>query len=95
MTALKSHKLCQLFFRYIQNKRPAVLTPLIPITFVMAYVADMGYGSKVHRIQAEAEMILEHEHELVALPGGIPTLSEIDASRIEVDEERRMHPIHN
>jgi hypothetical protein len=79
----------------MQNKRSAVLTPLIPLSFALLYVADLGYGSKVHRIHAEAEMILEHEKELVQFPGGIPTLSSIDASRIEVDEERRMHPHHD
>lgn len=65
------------------------------MTFIYGYLTDLAYGSKVHRIHAEAEMILEHEKELVSFPCGFPTLSEIDASRIEVDEERRMHPTHN
>lgn len=65
------------------------------MTFVLGYVTDLAYGSKVHRIHAEAEMILENEKELVDFPLGFPTLAEIDASRIEADEERRMHPVHN
>lgn len=79
-------------FRFARVKRPAVLTPLIPMTFVLFYVGDLGYGSKVHRIHAEAEMIMEHERDLLDMPCGLPTVATIDAARIELDEERRLHP---
>lgn len=77
-----------LISRFSRVKRPAVLTPLIPMSFVLLYVGDMGYGSKVHRIHAEAEMIMEHEKELLELPCGLPTIASIDAARVELDEER-------
>lgn len=50
-----------------------MLTPLIPLSFVLAYVGDLGYGSKIHRIHAEAEMIMEHEKFLLDFPKGLPT----------------------
>jgi Uncharacterised conserved protein (DUF2368) len=79
-------------FRFARVKRPAVLTPLLPLSFVLFYVGDLGYGSKIHRIYAEAEMIMEHERDLLEMPCGLPTLSSIDAARTELDEERRIHP---
>lgn len=81
--------------KFARVKRPAVLTPLIPMSFVLLYFGDLGYGSKVHRIHAEAEMIMEHEKDLLALPLGLPTVQSIDAARIELDEEIRLHPTHN
>lgn len=79
-------------FRFARVKRPAVLTPLIPMSFVLLYVGDLGYGSKVHRICQEAEMILEHERDLLEMPCGLPTVASIDAARAELEEERRIHP---
>lgn len=37
-------------------------------------------------------MIMEHERDLLELPCGLPTVASIDAARIELDEERRLHP---
>lgn len=54
---------------------------------VQFQIGDLGYGSKVHRIHAEAEMILEYEKHLLVVPG-LPTVQSIDAARIELDEER-------
>lgn len=65
------------------------------MSFVLLYFGDLGYGNKVHRIHAEAEMIMEHEKELLALPLGLPTVQSIDAARIEMEEEIRLHPTHN
>jgi len=81
--------------KFYRVKRPAVLTPLIPMSFVLLYVGDLGYGSKIHRIHAEAEMIMDNEHDLLNLPGGLPTVASIDAARAELEEERRIHPVHN
>lgn len=38
-------------FRFQKTKRPGVLAPLIPLSFVLAYYADLAYGSKIHRIR--------------------------------------------
>jgi Uncharacterised conserved protein (DUF2368) len=81
--------------KFIRVKRPAVLTPLIPMSFVVLYFGDLGYGNKLHRIHAEAEMIMEHEEGLLAQPLGLPTVQSIDAARIELEEEIRLHPSHN
>lgn len=70
-----------------------MLSPLIPMTFVLAYLGDLGYGSKIHRIHAEAEMIMEHEKFLLDFPKGLPTVAEIDAARVELDEERSVYKL--
>lgn len=64
------------------------------MTFVLGYFGDLGYGSKLHRINAEAEMILEHEKDLLNYPCGLPTVASIDGARIELEEEVRIHPHH-
>lgn len=33
-------------------------------------------------------MIMEHEKFLLDFPNGLPTVAEIDAARVELDEER-------
>lgn len=53
---------------------------------VTLYLGDLGYGSKTHRIQMEAEMIMNNESELLQWPCGVPTISEIDQAR-EMEEE--------
>ena len=55
---------------------PAMAAPLLPLTFVLAYNADMAYGNKIARIRAEAERILNdpiERAELLSLPLGEPT----------------------
>ena len=81
--------------KFVRVRRPAVLSPLIPMSFVFFYFVDLGYGNKIHRIHSEAEMIMEHEKDLLAMPLGLPTVQSIDAARIELDEENRLHPHHN
>lgn len=81
-----------LISKFRRMKRPAILAPLVPMTFVIGYYADLAYGTKVRRINAEAEMIINHEEELLEWPSGIPTVSEIDQARIETDEHVFLHP---
>lgn len=40
-----------LFFRYKVTKRTTNLMGIAPLTFVLAYYADLAYGSKLHRIR--------------------------------------------
>lgn len=65
------------------------------MSFVLLYFGDLSYGNKIQRIHSEAEMIMEHEKELIAMPLGLPTVQSIDAARIELEEENRFHPPHN
>ncbi|KAL9881405.1 plasminogen receptor (KT) [Glossina fuscipes] len=80
---------------YQRLKRPVVFLPMIPLTFLCGYYADMAYGSKLHRIKAEANMIMEHEPELLHWPGGLPTVASIDEARVEAEMEKKMHPHHS
>lgn len=64
------------------------------MTFVICYTADLGFGTKLHRINLEAEMIMEHEKELLEYPCGLPTVASIDSARIDLEEESRLHPPH-
>ncbi|XP_037937805.1 plasminogen receptor (KT) isoform X2 [Teleopsis dalmanni] len=82
------------FIYYQRIRKPFALMPLVPLTFLIGYYYDMSYGSKPHRIQAEANMIMEHESDLLQWPGGLPTVSSIDEARVEVEMEKRMHPHH-
>merc|ERR1712183_983413 len=42
---------------FARPKKPAAIVPLLPLTFIVGYQADLAYGSKVNRIRAEAENI--------------------------------------
>lgn len=64
----------------IKKRSIGFIIPLVPLTFVAAYQADMAYGSKMERVIAEADRIIANEPELLALPGGPLTLDELDAS---------------
>ena len=70
-------------FLYFRTKRPAAIVPLLPLTFLVGYQADLAYGSKVNRIKSEAENILQYERDLTEMPAGLPSLSSIDAGRIK------------
>merc|ERR1711974_583706 len=40
---------------FARTKKPVAIVPLLPLTFIVGYQADLAYGSKVNRIRAEAE----------------------------------------
>ncbi|XP_071952313.1 plasminogen receptor (KT)-like [Antedon mediterranea] len=66
---------------FLKSKRPGVLVPALPLTFVVGYQYDWAWGSKVHRIRDDAEKLLVEERGIIAMPGGVPTFTEIDAAR--------------
>lgn len=76
---------------FAKSKKPAAVAPLLPLTFLVGYQADLAYGSKVARIRAEAENILQYERDLTDMPGGLPSLATIDAGRIKAQEEEKYH----
>ncbi len=70
---------------FSKTKRPAAIAPLLPLTFIVGYQADLAYGSKMNRIKAEAENILMFEKDLVDIPGGLPTVSSLDMGRLQME----------
>ena len=62
------------FTRYKITRKPVALAPLLPLTFLVAYQADLAYGTKVNRIKTEAENILMFERDLIESPLGLPTI---------------------
>eukprot|EP00092_Neocalanus_flemingeri_P088195 GFUD01111410.1.p1 GENE.GFUD01111410.1~~GFUD01111410.1.p1 ORF type:complete len:154 (+),score=49.66 GFUD01111410.1:220-681(+) len=76
---------------FARTKKPAAIAPLLPLTFLVGYQADLAYGSKLNRIKAESENILQYERDLIEIPSGLPTLSSIDAGRIRAQEEKKYH----
>lgn len=43
-------------------------------------------------VTAEAEMILQHEAEMLEWPCGLPSVSNIDQARSEAEMEKKLHP---
>ncbi|CAH1153673.1 unnamed protein product [Phaedon cochleariae] len=78
-------------YRYKRN--PLFLLPIVPLSFIIAYQADLSYGNKLHRVIMEAEHILQFESDLLSLPLGVPTASSIDLKRFENDEQKKLHPV--
>ncbi|KAJ8926819.1 hypothetical protein NQ314_020667 [Rhamnusium bicolor] len=78
---------------YRYKRKSIYLAPLLPLTFVVAYQADLAYGNKLHRIIVEAEHILQFESDLLTLPLGVPTASSIDLKRLQNDEQKKLHPV--
>ncbi|GAB6022406.1 hypothetical protein CHUAL_006523 [Chamberlinius hualienensis] len=74
---------------YRKSKNRGLLVPLLPLTFIVAYQADLAYGSKLNRIKAEAENILNFEYTLLETPNGLPTPSSIDDARLNLTENER------
>uniref|UniRef100_A0A2A4IZV3 Plasminogen receptor (KT) n=1 Tax=Heliothis virescens TaxID=7102 RepID=A0A2A4IZV3_HELVI len=81
-----------LFTGFRRTKRPYLLVPMIPLTFVTLYYWDLAYGNKVHRIRMEAEHIMTHEADYLEWPCGLPTPSSIDLGRLDVEEKKKIHP---
>lgn len=80
---------------YRRTKRTGTLIPIFPLTYIVAYQADLAYGSKLIRIQGEAENILQFENELVGLPQGIPNFVTIEKAREHMHEEDNLKKAHD
>ncbi|XP_023344503.1 plasminogen receptor (KT) [Eurytemora carolleeae] len=76
---------------FFRTKKPATIAPLLPLTFVVGYQADFAYGSKMNRIKAEAENIIQFERDIIEIPSGLPTVSSIDSARIQLQDEQKYH----
>lgn len=69
------------FAGFIKRKSGVALVPLVPLTFIIGYLYDMAYGSKMARIRGEAENILLTESYLIDLPQSLPTVDDLDKRR--------------
>ncbi|XP_010735073.3 plasminogen receptor (KT) [Larimichthys crocea] len=65
----------------IKRKRPAMLFPIFPLGFILAYQMDSAYGTLIYRMRGEAESIMESEHDRLDLPLGTPTFESIEKAR--------------
>lgn len=66
---------------YRRSRKPAIIAPFLPLTFIVSYLGDMAYGTKMMRIRAEASHILESEAHLLDMPQPLPTFEELDHRR--------------
>ncbi|CAC5407584.1 plasminogen receptor (KT)-like [Mytilus californianus] len=71
-----------------QSKTP--LAPILPLTFIVAYQYDMAYHSKIERIRAEADRIMDDEQGLLCIPHGVPTMQSIEAARLKQKDKERL-----
>lgn len=67
----------------IKRKKPAFLFPIIPLSFVLTYQYDLGYGTLLQRMKGEAEDILETEKSKLQLPKGVITFESLEKLRRE------------
>ncbi|XP_033029488.1 plasminogen receptor (KT) [Lacerta agilis] len=65
----------------IKRKKPGLFLPIVPLSFVLAYQYDMGYGSLLQRMKGEAENILDTENALVEMPKGPLTFDGLEKAR--------------
>ncbi|NXW70197.1 PLRKT protein, partial [Hirundo rustica] len=65
----------------IKRKNPLVLLPMLPLSFVLSYHYDMGYGTLLQRIKGEAENILDTQSTLLELPKGRLTFEDLEKIR--------------
>lgn len=65
----------------VKRKRPALLAPVVPLSFIMAYQVDSAYGTLIYRVRGEAESIMSSEHDRLDLPHGTPTFDSIEKAR--------------
>ncbi|XP_020015195.2 plasminogen receptor (KT) [Castor canadensis] len=67
----------------IKQKKPALLFPIVPLSFVFIYQYDLGYGTLLQRMKSEAEDILETEKSKLQLPKGMITFEALEQVRRE------------
>lgn len=67
----------------IKRKKPALLIPIVPLSFIFTYQYDLGYGTLLQRMKREAEDILETEKAKLELPKGMITFESLEKVRRE------------
>lgn len=67
----------------IKRKNPALFIPIVPLSFILTYQYDLGYGTLLQRMKSEAEDILETEKTKLELPKGMITFESLEKARRE------------
>ncbi|XP_012502839.1 PREDICTED: plasminogen receptor (KT) [Propithecus coquereli] len=67
----------------IKSKKPGLLIPIVPLSFILTYQYDLGYGTLLQRMKGEAEGILETEKSKLQLPGEMITFESLEKARRE------------
>ncbi|XP_027629220.1 plasminogen receptor (KT) isoform X2 [Tupaia chinensis] len=67
----------------IKKKNPAFFFPIVPLSFILTYQYDLGYGTLLPRMKSEAEDILETEKSKLELPRGMITFESLEKARRE------------
>lgn len=67
----------------IKRKKPVLLIPIVPLSFIFTYQYDLGYGTLLQRMKREAEDILETEKAKLELPKGMITFESLEKVRRE------------
>lgn len=65
----------------LKGKKPFLLAPIVPLSFILAYQMDSAYGTLIYRMRGEAESIMTSEHDRLDLPHGTPTFDSIEKAR--------------
>uniref|UniRef100_A0A3Q3XGX0 Uncharacterized protein n=1 Tax=Mola mola TaxID=94237 RepID=A0A3Q3XGX0_MOLML len=65
----------------MKRKKPFLMAPIVPLSFILAYQMDSAYGTLVYRMRGEAESIMESEHDRLDMPHGTPTFDSIEKDR--------------
>ncbi|KAL8598488.1 hypothetical protein ACOMHN_051276 [Nucella lapillus] len=80
---------------FTKKRSPAALVPLVPLTFIVGYMYDLGYGSKIDRMRAEADRIIDEEQSLLSMPHGLPTFQDIEKGRLAQKDEAAVKQGHD
>ncbi|KAJ6669547.1 hypothetical protein lerEdw1_000095 [Lerista edwardsae] len=65
----------------IKKKKPGLFIPIVPLSFILAYNYDMGYGSLLQRMKGEAENIIDTECAVLEMPKGPLTFEGLEKAR--------------
>lgn len=78
-----------------KRRSPVPLMPLIPLTFIVSYLGDLAYGTKINRIRDEADRILDQESGLLSMPHGLPSFNEIEMARLQQKDMQAIQQGHD
>ena len=66
----------------VKNRNPALLFPLVPVSFAWAFQYDMAYGDMMIRAQKDASRMIKEEPERFFMPQGNGMVSQKEYNQI-------------